>query len=703
MKFFKKLSFVALLSVLATGCAQAAETAVPPTTHPLPTAAEISPVSPGDESWTRVQSAGKLVVGTSLDYPPFSTYDADFRPTGFDIALMSKIAEKMKVQVEFKDMAFEGLPGALNVGQVDAAIGAISITPDREQVLDFSHPYMVSADAVLARSDAGFQPVRTVDDLASYRIGVEKGSVYEKWIFNSLVQTNKMSADHFMRYTLLDQALKDLREGRLDVVLLDLLPAQKAAAEGDLKIIGQEMDRQAYGIAVKFASAGLQNALNDALSQLQNDGTVAALAKQYLHTDPGKPLPMPTPGVTPAVIPTPVPSACVDGMAYVADLNLQDNNMANPPQVAANAPLAKGWRIRNTGTCTWTTGYVLAYMGSWPTNGYMTGRPVNIQANVAPGSTYDVYAGMIAPPYPGTYMSFWTLRNPANVPFGDRIYAGIIVPGYPTPPPGPTASPVQGLSFASDKSSISPGERVTFNWSAPGARQVYYGLAGALRLVSNPGSDIESPLSPSNYEVRALFPDGSQKVRQIQIDVMIDPGGPVITRFDVSPSDHIILGDCINLSWSIVNNVNRVTLSRNGTVLSDGAPAESSYKDCPSPSGNYTYVLKARNDRGSGYAQQFVNVSEGMPTVLPPTDEPFPTFVPEPTEEPFPTFVPEPTEEPFPTYVPEPTEEPFPTYVPEPTEEPAPPGPIDGPVNKPDDSPSQPDQPPAPSDDTSDS
>jgi len=687
MKYLKCVLFLIILSVVAAGCSQAAEMKPPSKTHSLPTSVNVTPAPAQDDAWTRVQSSGKLVVGTSLDYPPFSTYDSNFRPDGFDIALMSKIAEKMNVQVEFKDMAFEGLPGALSVGQIDAAIGAISITPDREQALDFSHPYMVSADAVLARSDAGFQTVRSVDDLAAYRVGVEKGSVYEKWIFTGLVQTNKMAVDNFLRYTMLDQALKDLRESRVDVVMLDLLAAQKAAASGELKIIGQEMDRQAYGIAVKFASPGLQNALNDALSQLQNDGTVAVLAQQYLRTDPDNPLPMPTPAVTPAIIPTPQPLDCVDGMAFVADLNLPDNNMINPPQVAANAPLAKGWRIRNTGTCTWTQGYVLAYMGSWPTNGYMSGRPVNIQGNISPGSTYDVYAGMIAPPYPGTYMSFWTLRNPSNIAFGDRIYAGILVPAYPTPPPGPTASPIKGLSFTADKTSIGIGERVTLSWSAPGARQVYYGLTGALNLVSNPGSDIEAPLNPSTYEVRALFPDGSQKMRQIQIDVMIKPGAPVITHFDIAPSDHIIRGDCVDLSWGIVNNVYRVVLSRNGTILSDGAPVDSGYHDCPPDSGNYTYVLKAQNDQGSTYAQQFLNVSEGMPTVVPPTDEPFPTFVPEPTEEPFPTFVPEPTEEPFPTFVPEPTEEPIPTYAPEPTDEPAPPGPIDGPQDGPDEPP----------------
>ncbi len=89
------------------------------------------------------------MVGTSADYPPFAFYDDKFQLDGFDIALMKAIGEKLGVEVEFNDFAFDGLGNALQLGQIDAAIAAISVTPERQELVDFSDVYYVGADALL--------------------------------------------------------------------------------------------------------------------------------------------------------------------------------------------------------------------------------------------------------------------------------------------------------------------------------------------------------------------------------------------------------------------------------------------------------------------------------------------------------------------------------------------------------------------------
>ncbi len=103
-----------------------------------------------EDPWERIQATGKMIVGTSADYAPFESYDDDFQIVGFDPALLDAIAVNMGVEVELKDFAFDGLGAALQVGQIDAAIAAISVTEEREQQVDFSHVYYVSQDAVLA-------------------------------------------------------------------------------------------------------------------------------------------------------------------------------------------------------------------------------------------------------------------------------------------------------------------------------------------------------------------------------------------------------------------------------------------------------------------------------------------------------------------------------------------------------------------------
>ncbi len=142
--------------------------------------------SAGD--WEKIKASGKLVVGTSADYPPFEYYTPDFKLDGFDIALIREIGKQLGVQVQIKDMAFDGLLDALQLGQIDMAIAAISVTPERDAIVDFTDVYYVGEGAVLAKKDSRIDQITSVDDVAHLRIGVQKGSVYETWLRDNLLR-----------------------------------------------------------------------------------------------------------------------------------------------------------------------------------------------------------------------------------------------------------------------------------------------------------------------------------------------------------------------------------------------------------------------------------------------------------------------------------------------------------------------------------
>lgn len=128
-----------LLALVAAACGGAQQpTALPePTPTAAPEAADV---------WQTVQQRGKIVVGTSADYPPFAFYNEKFQIDGFDVALMQAIGERLGVEVEFNDFAFDGLGHALVLGQIDVAIAAISVTPERQELVDFSDIYYVGAE-----------------------------------------------------------------------------------------------------------------------------------------------------------------------------------------------------------------------------------------------------------------------------------------------------------------------------------------------------------------------------------------------------------------------------------------------------------------------------------------------------------------------------------------------------------------------------
>ena len=90
-------------------------------------------------------------------------------------------------------------------------------------------------------------------------------------------------------------------------------------------------------------------------------------------------------------------------------------------------------------------------------------------------ATYcPIYVQFTAPFTPGVYQSFWTMQNPGGGLFGNRIWAGIEVPGPATPTPAPTQTPSPNINFTVDRAQITVGECVTFNWNVTNAKATYF-------------------------------------------------------------------------------------------------------------------------------------------------------------------------------------------------------------------------------------
>ncbi len=613
------LAFLLVLLLAACGGGE------DPTPVPEPTATpeEEVVVPESDEVWARIQDSGEILVGVSADYPPFEFYTEDFQMDGYDIALIREIANRLGLRVKLQDQVFSGLGGALQLEQIDMAISALSVTPDREAVVDFSNVYYVGEDAIVGHPDEDYT-ISTPRDLANYFIGVQKGSVYEDWIRDELVNTGLMPEDHLFVYLDIKDAFEDLLEGKIGLVVLDLRPAEVAEATEKVVIIAQGMNRQRYAIAVPAGASNLQQAINETLTDLINEGFLADLAEKYLNIDEDHLLPIePQPPVDPGV----PPGGCVNGMAYVADLNLNDNNMSNPPVMAAGQPFRKGWRLKNIGTCTWDSTYALTYVNGNSPFSSMSGSPVFVKGEVKPGAMYDFWADLVAPPVPGTYQSFWSMRDGKGILFGQRVWVGIAVSGSPTPAPTQTPSP--DINFTVDKTQIQQGDCVTFRWSVENIQAVWFYPNGAdysRYPVSGQGSSKECPTQTTTYNLRVQKRDGTVETRQITVYVQPTSGKPNIERFTVSPSA-IHAGKCVDIRWEVSGNVSSVVIGRNEVVLWKQAPLSGNLSDCP-PAGVATYYLEASGPGGTNRVQQNVNVTSptavptGMPTAVSPTATP---------------------------------------------------------------------------------
>ena len=393
----------------------------------------LSPQTAQDDSWQGVKAAGVLRVATSADYPPFSYYNQDFVIDGYDPALIREIGNKLGVQVLITDYAFESLASVLQIGQDDAVIAALSVTPEREAELAFSNVYYIGKDGILARADSGINTITDVSQLAGMTVGVQRRSVYEAWAQEALVNTGIIAPGMLYAYAKPDQAISDLKTGGLNVVILDVQPAIQALADADLKLVGEGLNQQRYAIALSKGSNALKAQIDQALLDLQNEGKLGQLAQNYLGLRPEDIIPPPT---------------CSDAMEFVKDINLDDEDLTKFPEVEPGEAFQKGWQIRNTGTCTWSEGYFIQYVRGNDPAAQMDGRPTAISGTVEPGQTYDMYVNLVGPEQAGKFVGYWQMHDAVDVPFGQTIWVAIQVPGAPpTPteteepePPEPTAT-----------------------------------------------------------------------------------------------------------------------------------------------------------------------------------------------------------------------------------------------------------------------
>jgi polar amino acid transport system substrate-binding protein len=594
------LAAIALLAI----CGIAAILLFAPPGEAEPTATTVAM----DDSWERVQAAGRIVVGTSADYPPFEFYIGETQIDGFDIALMDEIGRRLGIQVEYLDFAFDGLGNALQLGQIDAAIAAISITADRESVVDFSNVYLVTEDGVLEHQDSSIS-IGSTDDLANLRVGVQRGSVYEDWLHAELVETGKMPEGNLLVYERAGDAVRDLREGRVELVVMDLQPAEAAVAAGGVKLAAQGLNQQRLALAYPKGAQALKAEIDRELMDLFNEGFVAQLAKQYLDMD--ELLPTPTPAVTSTPGP---PPDCVDGLTFVEDLT-QEGEML-PGQA-----FTKGWRVMNSGTCTWDTTYnvVLA------SGDAMGGQPTAVAQLVAPGETYDIQLSLVSPLEPGAYEGMWQMVNAQGQAFGVHLKVAITVSAGPTVTPAPTETPAAGIVFTVDRNQIMAGECVNFYWKVENVQEVYFYAEGEDwqdNGVVGEGTQMECPPVTWTYYLRVVKTDGTVETPSITIYVESAADAPVIQRFTVDPPSQITLGQCVNIQWQVEGEVDTVTLTANEVVLWDPAPSSGSLEDCPGALGAMAYGITAVGPGGTSQGSQTIYVVDAATATPEPTAEP---------------------------------------------------------------------------------
>lgn len=281
-KIWKKTAAALLAFTLTTaaltGCGGEASGTAADTTAAADTAS--AETSDGGEL-EKVKAAGKLVIGIEGTYPPFTYHNDDGSLAGLDVELGTALAEKLGVEVEFQEAAWDSLLIGIDSGRFDTVINSVSITDERAEKYDFSDPYYYEARRVVVRADD--DSIQAPEDLNGKKIATNATNAFLPWYEEQGAEIIGIDTSA--------EAIDLVLSGRADflgtnVPVLNAYLDEHPDAKDKLKeafVIPNSED--VIAIPVRKGETEFLDAINAALAELRADGTLKAISEKYLGGD----------------------------------------------------------------------------------------------------------------------------------------------------------------------------------------------------------------------------------------------------------------------------------------------------------------------------------------------------------------------------------------------------------------------------------
>lgn len=235
------------------------------------TAGELTTVTPG-----------KLTMSTNAAFPPYEMTDDNGNCVGIDIEVAEAIADKLGLELQVDDMDFDAALLAAQTGKSDMVMAGVTVTEERQTVMDFSNTYATGIQVVIVPEDSD---IASIEDMTGKMIGVQRGTTGDLYCSAS-VEDGGFGEENVTPYDNGLTAVQALLNGQVDCVVIDNAPAQEFVdANPGLKILDTEYANEDYAIGVAKGNTALLDAINGALEELQADGTVQSIVDKYITAE----------------------------------------------------------------------------------------------------------------------------------------------------------------------------------------------------------------------------------------------------------------------------------------------------------------------------------------------------------------------------------------------------------------------------------
>ena len=217
--------------------------------------------------------AGKLTISTSPDFPPFEYTDDNDNIIGIEPDLMTLICEKLGLELVIDAMDFDSALLAAQQGKSDAVVSGVTVTEDRKMVFDFTDTYISITQAIVSKEAANV----TMDTLKDQTIGVQRGTTGHIYAEDDYGEDSVLAYD---TYTTVFQALMN---DQVSCILMDDAVAKAYIANNPgLVMNASTYEPENFAFGVSKGNTALVDAINAALAELKEDGTVQKIIDQYM-------------------------------------------------------------------------------------------------------------------------------------------------------------------------------------------------------------------------------------------------------------------------------------------------------------------------------------------------------------------------------------------------------------------------------------
>ena len=263
-----KLALGAMSILALAACGNTSETA--------DSSATDSAATTTTDKLQEIKDSGKLVTGTSADYPPYEWHlikDGKDEIIGFDIDIAQAIADELGVELEVKDMDFDGLIPALTTGKIDIIIAGMNATEERKQSVDFTDVYYTQTDIVVIRKEDA-DKFTSEDSLKTAALATQKATVQETYLLETFPDAEIQSVPKW------NTAIMSLTTGKVDAVMMvDTVAKQFIAQNDDLMVANFDINSTPNAAAIAVAKNGgdFLETVNNIVNEMKESGKIEEL------------------------------------------------------------------------------------------------------------------------------------------------------------------------------------------------------------------------------------------------------------------------------------------------------------------------------------------------------------------------------------------------------------------------------------------